>query len=132
MITKIIEVTNNEFNWGKFMLLRPNEEWDRVSFFAPPYSTRPLLSEVGWTRKHLWVLDLQTGEGACLLPGGVPSADLNKHQIWVCPMYEPFLEWLYQQNLEDLAALPDKINLPDAPPAFQGYRRTRKKERDDD
>lgn len=123
MLTKIIEVTNGERNWGKFMLGRPDAEWNRLVRIAEDPVPRTLLSTIGWTRHHLWVLDLQTGEGACFLPGGMPSADLNKHRVWVCPMFEPFLAWLYQQNLSDLAALPDTLDLPDAPFAFRGYRR---------
>jgi hypothetical protein len=77
----------------------------------------------GWGDEHIWVLDLQTGEGATFRHGGMASADLNKHRIWVCPMFEPFLAWLYQQDLHELDALPAVINLPDAPAAFHGYRR---------
>lgn len=123
MITKIVEVTNDSFNWGKFMLMRPSHEWDRISVFAPASSVRSLLREIGWGPEYIWVLDLQTGEGACFLPHGLASADLNKHKIWVCPMYEPFLEWLYAQDLSDLNSLPDKVNLPKAAPALYGYRR---------
>jgi hypothetical protein len=124
MITKIIEVTNDKFNWGKFILLRPMSEWARISVFAEPGSTRPLLLERGWTPEHIWVLDLETGEGACFRPGGVASADLNKHRIWVCPMFEPFLEWLYVQDLTNLGNLPDSLNLPGAAAALYGHRRT--------
>lgn len=122
MFTKIVEVTNNNQNWGKFMLLRPDTEWLRRSAIDRS-SRRSLLGQIGWTPEHLWVLDLQTGEGACFLPGGHAGSDLNKHKIWVCPMYEPFLGWLYGQNLADLARLPDMVNLPDAPFSFHGYRR---------
>jgi hypothetical protein len=71
-----------------------------------------LLGTVGWTRTHLWVLDLETGEGACFKPGGLASADLQKHKIWVCPLFEPFLVWLYEQKLDDLQQPPDHIDLP--------------------
>jgi hypothetical protein len=58
-----------------------------------------------------------------VLAGGL-KYDLNKHQIWVCPLFEPFLEWLYKQpQLYDLTALPDHIDLADAPFALAGYRR---------
>jgi hypothetical protein len=122
MITKIIEVTNNNFNWGKFLVARPDTEWKRMSAIDL-LTDRPLLDLVGWTMDHLWVLDLQTGEGGYFRPGGRAKADLNKHKIWVCPMFEPFLEWLYAQQLGDLSKLPDMVNLPDAEPALHGYRR---------
>lgn len=127
MKTKIIEVTNEHFNWGKFLLGRPHEEWQRtVQVGGDPTAGRSLLlARCGWTRDHIWVLDLQTGEGAFFKPGGAAKADLEKHRIWVCPMFEPFLEWLYEQDLSDLDALPDALNFSreEAPEAFAGYRR---------
>jgi hypothetical protein len=41
-------------------------------------------------------------------------------------MYEPFLTWLYRQDLTDLDALPDLVNLTEqeAPSAMRGHRRT--------
>jgi hypothetical protein len=114
-----IEVTNGAQNWGKFMLAQFDaQEWARRSAVAPGQS---LIGGRGWTPEHLLVLDLQTGEGALFKPGGLASADLTKHRIWVCPMFEPFLAWLYEQpNPMDL---PPFIDLPDAEFAFQGYRR---------
>jgi hypothetical protein len=122
MISKIIEVTNRQFNWGKFLLLRPDTEWQRRAVMDP-YRRTALLGVCGWTPEHLWVLDLQTGEGAYFKPGGVASADLDKHRIWVCPMFEPFLAWLYEQDLSDFSQLPDRLDLPHAPPELYGYRR---------
>jgi len=119
MITKIIEATNG-FNWGKFAVCRFTlDQWCKVS----PISHAPLLSGLGWDPRFIWVLDLQTGEGAFFRPGGLASADLNKHKIWVCPLYEPFLEWLYKQDLVELEFLPDVVELPNAESSFHGYRR---------
>jgi hypothetical protein len=122
MKTRIIEVTNNDQNWGKFMVMKPDTEWGRRSKIDPDLQMS-LLRYCGWGPEHVWVLDLQTGEGACFAPHGMASADLNKHKVWVCPMFEPFLAWLYQQDLSDLDALPELLNLPDAPFAMSGYRR---------
>ena len=69
------------------------------------------------------MLDLQTCEGAAFSPGGLVSADLNKHRVWVCPLYEPFLNWLYKQDTTDLSALPAHVDLPDAEFQMSGYRR---------
>jgi hypothetical protein len=126
VITKFIEVTNVKdggINFGKFLLLRYDEsEWAVRS----SVDGHGLLSGRGWTPKHLWVLDVQTGEGACYMPGGLASHDLNeKHKIWVCPMYEPFLTWLYRQDLTDITALPSLVELSekDAPSSMAGHRR---------
>lgn len=125
MKTKIIEVTEStEFNWGKFMVGRFSEEWARSSEINPQ-SSRPLLSQVGHNHGDILVLDLQTCEGAVFRPGGVASYDLAKHQIWVCPMYEPFLEWLYRQDLSDIDKLPSVVDLGKVPTSMSGYRRTR-------
>jgi hypothetical protein len=125
--TKIIEGVQSVAtpgNWGKFLLGVPDSEWEYESRIDPGGSL-PLLRKVGWTPEHLWVLDLQTGEGAFFLPGGFAPADLNKHQIWVCPLFEPFLEWVYARYREnpriDIGDLPDVAELPDAPFALSGY-----------
>lgn len=118
MQAKIIEGTNG-FNWGKFMLLRfTQEEWSYVSQLGQI----PLLRGRGWGPSHVWVLDLETGEGFCTLPGGMARADLKKHEIWVCPMFEPFLEWLYTQDLSDFDKLPSLVDL-EGESALRGYRR---------
>lgn len=127
MITKIIEATNGERNWGKFLLgqfsaaelLHPSSVCGNLSF--------GLIRSCGHSEYDTLVLDLQTCEGAIFTPGGNAAADLAKHRIWVCVLYEPFLVWLWTraegQRLR-LDALPDVIDLPDAPFAFAGYRRT--------
>jgi hypothetical protein len=45
--------------------------------------------------------------------------------VWVCPMFEPFLEWLYTQDTSVLERLPTVVELPEAPAAaaLAGYRR---------
>ncbi len=117
----VVEATNG-FNWGKFAVSRfgPTEWAWRSSIDTE--STRPLLAQRGWSRDHLWVFDLQTGEAALFRPGGNAHADLNNHRIWVCPMFEPFLAWLWRQDLDDLTKLPNLVTL-DAPAEFAGYRR---------
>lgn len=141
METKIIETTN-QLNWGKFLLGRFDTEWrirssvsaaqreeDRKRLaevgLESPFLQMPLLREIGWGPDHLWVLDLQTGEGAYFFPHPSRNAkhELNKHKIWVCPMFEPFLQWVYQQDLRDLQALPAMIEL-DCEFSMRGYRRT--------
>lgn len=115
--------TVNELNWGKFMVGRfDGDDWDERSTIEPRVG---LLRGRGWSIEHLLVLDLQTGEGCMLAvrPTGFPAADLEKHRVWVCPMFEPFLEWLYVQDLSDMDALPRVIELPNAPRAMAGYRR---------
>lgn len=149
MNTAIVEVTNGPANWGKFLVGQFDEaEWARRSALTPTCtdfkpdhngeclncddwadahepSTVPLLQQIGWQpgNGYVFVLDLQTGEGAVFRRGGLASADLNKHAVWVCPMFEPFLEWLYRAWDGSLASLPPTLDLPDAPFAMHGYRR---------
>ena len=125
MKTKFIEATSN-FNWGKFMVARfTDEEWAQKS--AHPDSPGPLLRQLGWGRNQTVVFDLQACEGAMFCPPGAPVHDLEKHKIWVCPMFPCFLEWLYKQDLTDLDALPSIITIPQEIAqryeAFRGYRR---------
>lgn len=119
MQTKFLEVTNNNQNWGKFLLIRFDHEWEKTSAFTD----RSLLREIGWHPENIIVFDLQTGEGARFRPGGLAAADLDKHKIWCCPMYGPFLEWLYTQDLSDLEKLPNSLDLPNAEFSMSGYRR---------
>lgn len=124
METKIIEAAHSPEagNWGKFELCRHDTEWARRSAVATGLRA-PLLAQRGWSREHLWVHDLETGEGVCLRPGGSARADLAKTRVRVCPLFGPFLDWLYKQDLRDLQALPDVVYLPGARFAQYGYRR---------
>ncbi len=124
MKTIFIEATNG-FNWGKFMVGQfEAEEWNRYSEIGEGFT--PLLARCGWTPSHLLVMDLATGEGAIFWPTGSAKADLDKHRVWVCPLFEPFLTWLYTQDLADIQKLPSAVELPDAPSAMHGYRRAGK------
>lgn len=126
MDLRFIEAGGNELNWGKFAVgLFTAEEW-----LAPeqyPGAHGLLIHGRGWSAQHIWVLDLQTGEGAMFLPGGLAAADLDKHRIWVCPMFEPFLAWLYEyiggRGASWWVDLPPVVMLPNAPRALSGYRR---------
>jgi addiction module HigA family antidote len=122
MKTRFIEATNGPCNWGKFVVGRfDHDEIGRPSHVDP--GRYPLLRKIGWHDDTIWVLDLQTREGAAFTPGGHAKADLDKSRVWVCPLFEPFLTWLWQQDLSDLDALPSHVDLPKAPFALHGYRR---------
>ena len=114
--------THNELNWGKFMVC----EFERTDFAVRSQVDtnfgQSLIGGRGWSREHLLIVDLQTGEGAMFKPGGSARADLEKHKIWVCPMFPLFLGWLYEQNYANLHTLPSVIELP-GPMALRGYRR---------
>jgi hypothetical protein len=116
-----IEVTNGK-NWGKFFVGRFDSA-ERM--YRSKLGITPLLRSIGWGNDDIIVFDLQTCEGAGFTPwkGGIASADLNKHRVWVCPMFEPFLQWLYRQDLADLTKLPPLVELSDAEFQMYGYRR---------
>lgn len=113
-------------NWGKFLVGIPDKEWAWRSAID---EGRPLLRTIGWAPGFIWVMDLQTGEGCFVHPRGSAHGDLNRHRIWVCPLFEPWLAWLYKQlcGCKDIAVrlreLPAVVDLPDAQFALQGYRR---------
>ncbi len=124
MRMKFIEATEErEFNWGKFLLMQFDSEFEYTSVMDPP---RPLLLSQGWGSEHTLVLDLATGEGAMFKLDGVPHITLNqKHQIWVCPLFEPFLAWLATQDTTRVDKLPSMVNLGEVPTSMSGYRRKR-------
>lgn len=129
MQTHFIEASHGGTgNWGKFMVARmTDEEFARTSYVEEFDTDRPkkvsLLHAVGWADYNIIVFDLQTREGAAFRPGGYAPADLHKHRIWVCPLFEPFLTWLYHQDLSDITKLPSYVCLRDAPFSDAGYRR---------
>lgn len=119
METKIIEAISTQGNWGKFLIGLMDTEWS----YHSQVDDLPLLAARGWGLKHIWVMDLQTGEGAIFRSEGLARADLNKHRIWVCPLFEPFLTWFYRQEWIALEDLPATVNLGDVPLEMSGYRR---------
>lgn len=123
MQTKFIETTNTDaggMNWGKFMVARFTEsEWERRS----EVGGQIMLAERGWSKDNLLVLDLQTGEGAVFKPKGYAKGDLDQHALWVCPLFEPFLGWLYEQDLTDIEKLPALVKIKNPASALYGYRR---------
>lgn len=131
MNTKIIEVTQKgfQFNYGKFMIGAHDTEWDREMRLPVPDSMRvdgPLLAQSGWTKNHVWICDLQTGEAALFRLGPAMARDLQtKHSIWVCSLFQPFLVWLGQQTFADISELPDHVEVPTDVSALHGYRRVR-------
>lgn len=130
MKTYQFEATHGQVpgNWGKFAVGVPDEEWDWTSGVD---EGRPLLDACGWDRgvPMVWVFDIQTGESCFIRIGGSAHADLQRHRVWVCPLFEPWLEWLYDalRGHRDLnarlAELPQVVEFPDAGFAFAGYRR---------
>jgi hypothetical protein len=123
MKTQIIEAHGNGGNFGKFMVCQlDTDEWERKSVVDP--DGRSLLASIGyWHRDWFWLLDLQTGEGVFVQPKGRASWQLDKHKVWVCPLFEPFMDWFISQEPTDVAELPIEVLLPDAPGALYGYRR---------
>ena len=129
MKTRIIEATQDIEhgpNWGKFLVGEMDSEWDYESHIDP--GKKLLSSGCGWHAKTpVWVMDLQTREGAVFAPHGSAHDDLEAHRIWVCVLYEPFLEWLYAwvagRGGFDLDALPPVVELPDVFFRLYGYRR---------
>lgn len=133
MISHYIE-TYNDLNWGKFVLLRHDPEDLARKSALPGYTNTYLLAGRKFDGDGTFVLDLQTGEGAVFYfqsPADVQYTLNHKHQIWVCPMYEPFICWLAENYPElqrgggDITKLPDVVELSMAPQAMSGYRRTR-------
>lgn len=136
MRTRFIEATQSVErgpNWGKFCVgLFDEEEWGRRQQMdgstAGGMFSRGALTSRGWSPDGAaLVVDLQTGEGAIFTLAGSARADLEKHRVWVCPMFEPFLEWLYGRVSEDAVDwfehLPAVVEIPDVPFEMAGYRR---------
>lgn len=129
MKVRYIEGHGNDFNWGKWMLCRwDGEDWAVKSNLPGLYrGAYSLIASQGWAETHVWVMDLATGEGALFQLGGYAAADLNRHRIHVCVLFEAFLTWLYQHyragRNDWWDSLPKVVDLPDAEQDFHGHRR---------
>ena len=120
MHTRIVEATNGERNWGKFLVgTFDDDEWGYQSVI----DGTPLLNGRGLSTSHFWLLDLQTMEGALFRGGGYAAGDLNKHRIHVCVLYEAVLTELHDRWPWHLDDLPAHFDFPDVPAALYGYRR---------
>ncbi len=106
MDSRIIEATSG-MCWCKFLVARYGP--DELNHLSQVDTGRPVLPARCST--DLLVLDLATKEGAVFTPGRCAKADLRKHDIWVSPLFSPFLDWLYKQDITDLANLPDLVEL---------------------
>lgn len=136
MITRFIEATQktDNYNHGKFMVARFDADEAKAMTAMPGYEEWSLWRIGGQRKLHpgtTLVVDLQTGEGAAFsLKGSWPGAakyDLDAHKIWVCPMYEHFLGWLYRQGLGDgagdITTLPRYVEIDTLEGSVAGYRR---------
>lgn len=102
----------NQVLWGKFMVGEfDSDDWSATSGVD---LGRRLLRGRGWGMEHRLVLDLQTGQGAvfCVRALGAAEVDVNEAKIWVCPMFRPFLQWLYEHADVPLEALPRVVEFP--------------------
>jgi hypothetical protein len=129
METKFVEAGHGERpgNWGKFLVARFDAaEWTEPARY-PGCDYPCLIASQSWAEDMVWVMDLATQEGAGFMPGGLAEADLQRHQIRVCPLFEPFLVWLYEFVAEHAETwwqdLPRTLDLPDADFVLFGYRR---------
>jgi hypothetical protein len=133
LIAHIVEATNG-LNYGKFLLARLDADELRMPTAMPEGNGTPWWRHGGLRRLNphtTLVVDLQTGEGACFTLEGSgfhAHVDLERFRVHVCPLYEPFLGWLYDRGefargRGDLTTLPRYLELPDAPAAFAGHRR---------
>lgn len=122
MRTKIIEAAQSAKgpNWGKFLLGRLDTEFDAPSVIDQRW---PLMRRCGWSGDEFLAMDLQTGEGALFRTPGSAMADLEKRNIWVCPMFLPWLETVYRMGLDYMFGLdPALVIIPDAEFRLAGVR----------
>jgi hypothetical protein len=128
--SKFLEVTNKA-NWAKLQLL----QWEPSDLARPSLvqKGKVLLNAVQVRRGDaadpltaVFVRDLQTQEGCEFYPS--PEADcktqLDMHRVWVCPLFYPFVSWLFANYQGDVTSLPDLVELADSKKQeYQGYRR---------
>ena len=130
MDSRLIEAENGG-NWGKFMVGQwTHADLEQRSLVAVG---EPLLGRTEGNlrkgqidpRRARLVFDLQTKKGGLFEPdpAGDSNADLEASGLWVCPLFAPFLAWLYERGQAPVASLPSIFNLPPAQSKLQGYKR---------
>ncbi len=119
-------------NWGKFGVGRWTRQELAEKTQYPGCEGQRIASLHGWGGDHVWLFDLQTGESARFYLNNPRPVDvrsqLRTHQIWVCPMFEPFMVWLWNHvtvaGLDWWDTLPRTVELPaDTPFDVAGHRR---------
>lgn len=81
MQIKIIEASQDDALYGKFLVGRFEEEWRRAALLTGVSS---LLKQEGWGPEHTLVLDLsRPGVGAifAVKPNGYPKNDLERKRL---------------------------------------------------
>lgn len=135
MLTRFIEATNIDhggINWGKFLVAKfDSADWNVHAVEADGLLLEVLPGKESWNRDtSVIVFDLQTGEGARFDLRTEPAMQLDKHRVWVCPMFAPFLDWLFKEIQSrppglgrfDITTLPAVAKFA-APSALAGHRR---------
>lgn len=120
MISRFIEASHGDGgNYGKFIVLRFDKRESQIKTRLPGHTGHPLFTFAGARKlnpKTTFVFDLQTGEGAAFYIGdkGGARIALSQRDIWVCPLYLPFLNWLWGQDMSDITKLPRYVDLSGA------------------
>lgn len=113
MKTKVIEVEEPVPGfWCKFMIGVFTDEWGhRPVVDAPEYEATSLLRQLGWSRDHYLILDLESGQGAIFHRGSHPEWDERTKGLSRNPMLVPLWKWLQTQDLDRIQDFPDKVTL---------------------
>jgi hypothetical protein len=119
VITKIIEGSDGGA-YGKWLVGQLDEHERSRKTSLPGYEGNASIWTFAGARRFgadpgaVFVLDLQTGQGAVFNPttSSSPDYDLDQANIWVCPLFRDFFRWLYTQDLADVTQLPNFIDLP--------------------
>jgi len=116
MRSQFIEATQGQTSWSQFQVQQLDPvDWAHQSEVSQSH----LLASQGHDPNILFVMDLETCEGVIYSPNGDARSFLRKHQVWVSPLFGPFLNWLSDQmrlsraagTPFDVCALPSLINL---------------------
>ena len=137
MKTYIFEATDGSF-YGKFLVGIYDDEWDRRAeieeaailsakhvVLAALLGAEMALSDINrparllhqegwWGRDYFLLQDLSApGNGSIFscAPTSYADADVAEKNMTVCYLFVPFLQWIREQGLENLDALPRVVKL---------------------
>lgn len=114
MKTRIFEATDG-VAYGKFLVGIFDDEWKyRPKMEDADNGGWGLIANEGWRGNCFLLLDLSNpGVGAIFVHNrgrNMAKADVEKRKISICWIYTEFLQWFYQQDLEDLDRLPAVVD----------------------
>ena len=108
MKTRIIEATSDQIFWSTFLV----GVFDMERRYKSCVDGSMVLRS--YSPRDIFILDIQTREGAVFAPHGLADVDIERTAIYTGPLFKAFLHWIRAQFREGLSLndLPKHVEVP--------------------